>query len=132
MIVRKSNQGALGAIGCALIAAVLYLAGPVCAAAGLAPDRILVDRIVAEINDDIITLYELNQAAAPYIRRVRAMERSPSEERQMLYDVREKMLNQLIDQKLTDQEVRRYNITVSEAAIDNTIEEIKKRSRMTD
>lgn len=117
-----------------LIAALLYMymLAPEIAAPGLAQEQVLVNRIVAEVNEDIITLYELDLAAAPYTRRVRSMGRSTEEERKMLYEVREKMLNQIIDNKLTDQEVRRYNISVSEEAIDNTIEEIKKRSLITD
>lgn len=97
-----------------------------------AQETVLVNRIVAEVNDDIITLYELDLAVAPYVRRVRSMGRPADEEQKMLYDVREQMLNQLIDNKLTDQEVRRYNISVNEEMIDNTIEEIKKRSQITD
>ncbi len=115
-----------------LTAALLLLVAPGFTAPGASQEKVLVNRIVAEVNDDIITLYELNQAAAPYIRRVRTMGRPLDEERKMLYEVREKMLSQLIEQKLTDQEVRRYNITISEEAIDNTIEEIKKRSLITD
>ena len=129
----KKSGRVIGALcyGAVLTAAVnLVLPGDTSRAR--AQDRALVNRIVAEVNEDIITLYELNQAAAPYLRRVRAMGRPLSEERQMLYDVREKMLNQLIDHKLTDQEVRRYNISVSEEAIDNAMEGIKKRSLMTD
>jgi hypothetical protein len=34
----------------------------------------------------------------------------------------------MVDEKLTDQEIERYNIQVSEEAIDNTIEEMKKRT----
>ncbi len=97
-----------------------------------AQETVLINRIVVEVNDDIITLYELDLAMAPYIRRVRAMGRPAAEEQKMLYDVREQMLNQLIDNKLTDQEVRRFNISVSEETIDNAIEEIKQRSRLTD
>jgi peptidyl-prolyl cis-trans isomerase SurA len=115
-----------------LMIALMYMATPESAMPGLAQEQVLVNRIVAEVNDDIITLYELDLAVAPYIPRVRAMGRSAEEEQQLLYDVREKVLNQIIDNKLTDQEVRRYNISVSEEAIDNTIEEIKKRSRITD
>ncbi len=118
--------------GLGVITILLYLAGPGMAVMSAAQEPILVNRIVAEVNDDIITLYELNQASAPFIRRIRTMGRPLAEERQMLYEVREKMLNKLIDDKLTDQEVRRYNISISEEAIDNTIEEIKKRSLMTD
>ena len=115
-----------------LMAALIYIAAAESAVPGWAQELVLVNRIVAEVNDDIITLYELDLAMAPYIQRVRAMGRSAEEEQKMLYDVREKVLNQIIDNKLTDQEVRRYNISVSEEAIDNTIEEIKKRSRITD
>ena len=97
-----------------------------------AEEGVLVDRIVAEVNDDIITLYELNRKATPYIKRVKAMARPIEEERRMIYDLREKVLNQMIDEKLTDQEIERYNIKISEEAIDNTIEEMKKRNYMTD
>lgn len=97
-----------------------------------AEEGVLVDRIVAEVNDDIITLYDLNRKAAPYIKRVKAMARPLEEERRMIYELREKVLNQMIDEKLTDQEIQRYNINVSEEAIDKTIEEMKKRSYLTD
>jgi peptidyl-prolyl cis-trans isomerase SurA len=60
------------------------------------------------------------------------MARPIDEERRMIYELREKVLNQMIDETLTDQEIRRYNIQVSEEAIDNTIEEMKKRAYMTD
>jgi peptidyl-prolyl cis-trans isomerase SurA len=60
------------------------------------------------------------------------MARPLEEERRMIYELREKVLNQMVDEKLTDQEIERYNIRVSEEAIDNTIEEMKKQRRMTD
>jgi peptidyl-prolyl cis-trans isomerase SurA len=60
------------------------------------------------------------------------MARPLEEERRMIYELREKVLNQMIDEKLTDQEIQRYNIRVSEDAIDKTIEEMKKRSYITD
>lgn len=95
-------------------------------------EGILVDRIVAQVNDDIITLYELNRKAAPYIKRVQAMARPLDEERRMIYELRDKVLDQMVDEKLTDQEIRRFNIQVSEEAIDKTVEEMKKRTYMTD
>ena len=95
-------------------------------------EGVLVDRIVAQVNDDIITLYELNRKAAPFIKRVKAMARPLDEERRMIYELRDKVLNQMVDEKLTDQEIRRFNIQVSEEAIDKTIEEMKKRTYMTD
>ena len=102
------------------------------ASVGHAEEGVLVDRIVAEVNNDIITLYDLNHKAAPYIKRVKAMARPLEEERRMIYELREKVLDQMIDEMLTDQEIEHYNIKVSEEAIDNTIEEMKKRTYMTD
>ena len=117
------------------IAAMLIAGGLLFGAVGgelRAEEGVVVDRIVAEVNNDIITLYELNRKAAPLIKRVQAMARPLEEERRMIYEVREKVLNQMIDEKLTDQEIERYNIRVSEETIDKTIEEMKKRSYMTD
>ncbi len=48
--------------GLGVAAVLLHLAGPGMAAIGAAQETVLVNRIVAEVNDDIITLYELNQA----------------------------------------------------------------------
>jgi peptidyl-prolyl cis-trans isomerase SurA len=50
----------------------------------------------------------------------------------MLFNVREKMLNQLIDQKLTDQQIKRSKITVSDNEIDNAIERLKETNFFTD
>ncbi len=128
----KSNRKAIDRFGGLVAAALVLLWTTGAPAPAASQERVLVNRIVAEVNDDIITLYELNQAAAPFIRRVRSMGRALEEERKMLYEVREQTLNQLIENKLTDQEIRRYNITVSDQTIDRTIEELKKRSLMTD
>jgi peptidyl-prolyl cis-trans isomerase SurA len=97
-----------------------------------AEEGVLVDRIVAEVNNDIITLYDLNRKAAPFVKRVKSMARPIEEERRMIYELREKVLDQMVDETLTDQEIKRYNITVSEEAIDSTVEEMKKRTYMTD
>lgn len=92
----------------------------------------LVDRIVAVVNQDIITLSELNESLAPYIQRIRSMGYSPEQERQMLFKVREEVLNQLIDRKLAEQEIKKSGIRVTDADVDAAIENIKKASFLTD
>lgn len=92
----------------------------------------VVDRIVAIVNDDIISLYELNQAFKPYRDKIRAMGYSLENERKMLFQVREELLNQLVSQKLTDQEIARLQITVDEAEVDAAIERFKQISYKTD
>lgn len=92
----------------------------------------VVDRIVAVVNEDIILLTELNAAARPYIERIRAMNVSPEQENQMIFRVREDLIRQLVDQKLTDQEVERFQISVTEKEIDSAIERFKQAQRFTD
>lgn len=97
-----------------------------------AEDTEVVDRIVAIVNDDIITLSELNRSLQPYAERIRASGYSPEKERKMLFSVREDILNQLIDKKLSDQEIKRCEIVISEEEIDSTIERIKEANFYTD
>jgi len=91
-----------------------------------------VDRIVAVVNDDIITLFELNQTVKPYAEKIRDLGYSTDQEHKMLFKVREDMLNQLIDQKLKDQEIKRIGIKIEEKEIDQTIERIKETNFYTD
>lgn len=92
----------------------------------------VVERIVAVINDEVITLFDLNQVLAPYERQILATGYEDGKREQMLFKVREDMLNQLIDQKLTDQEIKKHRISVSDKEIDATIEQIKNANRYTD
>jgi len=92
----------------------------------------VVDRIVAVVNDDIITLFELNRSFKPYAERIRELGYSTDKEHKLLFKVREDMLNQLIDQKLKDQEIKRVGIKIEEQEIDQTIERIKETNFYTD
>jgi peptidyl-prolyl cis-trans isomerase SurA len=92
----------------------------------------VVDRIVAVVNDDIILLSELDESFKPYADRIMALGYSLDEERRTLFNIREEILNQLIDQKLTDQEIKRSKITVSDNEIDKAIERLKEANLFTD
>ena len=92
----------------------------------------VVDRIVAIVNDDIIPLFELEQAFKPYAEKIRSLGYPPDKEQEMLFKVRGDILSQLIDQKLTDQETGKAQITVGEKEIHSTIERIKESNFYTD
>lgn len=92
----------------------------------------VLDRIVAVVNEDIILLSELREQMEPYVQRIRQQEFDLDKERQMLFKVREEMLNRLVDEKITDQEIKRNDIQVDEAEIDSTIERIKAANTFTD
>jgi peptidyl-prolyl cis-trans isomerase SurA len=92
----------------------------------------VIDRIVAVVNSDIITLYDLNRAFKPYEANIKALRYALEKERQTLYQVRKDLLDQLIDSKLADQEIDRAQINVDEREIDQTIERIKETRSLTD
>ena len=114
---------------CVLIG-VLTLVFTTTAAAAAAAE--VLDRIVAVVNEDIILLSELKDRMEPYAQRIRQQGFDQDKERQMLFKVHAEMLDRLVDEKLTDQEIKRNNIQVEPAEIDRTIERIKSANSFTD
>jgi peptidyl-prolyl cis-trans isomerase SurA len=110
----------------------LLTAGILCLwALGTAAGEV-VDRIVAVVNDDVLTLVELDQALRPYRNKLDTMGYPPDKEHQMLFKVREDILDQLINEKLTDQEIRKADISVSDQEVDSAIERLKAARFLTE
>ncbi|MGW8301290.1 MAG: SurA N-terminal domain-containing protein [Desulfobacterales bacterium] len=97
-----------------------------------AEEPVIVDRIVAVVNDEIITLYDLNETLKPYEENFLALGYSPEKARATLFKLRADLLNKLIDQKLTDQQIKKNNLTISTQELDMTIERIKEGRSYTD
>jgi peptidyl-prolyl cis-trans isomerase SurA len=97
-----------------------------------AKDAETVDRIVAVVNDDVITLIELNKVVKPYLEKIRTLGYLPDKEKELIFKVRKSMLDRLIDEKIEDQEIKRAKIEVSEHQIDQAIERIKETNYYTD
>ena len=95
-------------------------------------DAELIDRIVAIVNDDIIVLSELNEKLEPYIDRIAKMGYPPEKEKKMMFKVRDDIINSLVDQKLTDQEVRKFGIIIDDAEVQSTIERVKQKNSLTE
>ena len=92
----------------------------------------IVDRIVAVVNNDIITHLELKKELQPYEEKLAASNYSSDNEEKLRYKVRTEILNRMIDDKLTDQEAKKHNIKMSESEIDSRIEQIKAANLWTD
>lgn len=92
----------------------------------------IVDRIVAVVNDDVITLIELKGSIKPYMEKIRSLGYPPEKEQELLFKVRKDMLDRLINQKIEDQEIKRSKVEISEEQIDQTIERIKETNYLTD
>lgn len=97
-----------------------------------AAETAIVDRIVAVVNDDIITQHDVETTLRPYLENTKAQGFSPEMQRQAIARLRKDVMETLIENKLTDQEVKRYNINVSEEEIDQQVAQIKRMNSVTD
>lgn len=86
----------------------------------------VVDRISAVVNDDIILLSELDRSFGPYLEKIKTYGYAPDKEKEMIFKARQSVLEQLIEGKLIDQQIKNSHITISEKEIDNAIERIKE------
>jgi peptidyl-prolyl cis-trans isomerase SurA len=87
---------------------------------------------VAVVNDELITMRELNKTLEVFESRIKMQGYSAEKERQLMYELRLDMLNTMINDKLTEQEIRRLDITVSKAEIDNAVKRLKNANFYTD
>lgn len=87
----------------------------------------IIDRIVAVINDDVITLADLETEEQVFLEYLKAEDPKSLAEKGT-DSLRMDMLNKLIDRKLTEQEAQRIGLSVSEAEIDAAVERILQSS----
>ncbi|MBN2515503.1 MAG: peptidylprolyl isomerase [Deltaproteobacteria bacterium] len=90
----------------------------------------MVDRIVAIINDEIITLSELNNNLETYMKRVEQSS-EVSDREKVKKQVRKLLLNSLIDQKLITQEAQKLGIAATDDDVDKAIKDILSKKRIT-
>ncbi|MBW1980560.1 MAG: peptidylprolyl isomerase [Deltaproteobacteria bacterium] len=94
-----------------------------------APAVQIVDRIVAYVNDDIITLSELEENVDQYIA-LRRLNPLVKNNKESLDQIRRTILENMIDERLAQQEISRLKITVSEAEIDQAVDKIRRENHM--
>jgi len=87
----------------------------------------VVDRVVAVVNEDVITLSEVNEEGKPLFQRV-AEQAPASELPEALKQVRKTVVEKLIEKKLMLQEAKKANITVSDEEVEKAFELILKRN----
>ena len=89
----------------------------------------LLNRIVAVVNDDIILLDEVNEAATPLLARIPST--LPTAEIQTRRkQLRRQVLDSLIADKLLEQQVKILHLESSEKEIDEVIADTRKRNHM--
>lgn len=87
------------------------------------------NRVVAIVNDDVITLYELNQRIRLVTGSTADQLREKDEERYL--DARRKILQMMIDEKCAQERIQEMGIKIPPERIDARIEMVKRRNRWT-
>ena len=83
--------------------------------------------IAAIVNDEVVTLYEINREAQPVINEAEKRSAIDSAARSQ---IRRTVLDRLVEKKLVEQKVRELNIKVSEEEVRQAIEDVKKQNNM--
>lgn len=86
----------------------------------------VVDRVVAVVNQEIITLSEVEKLTMPLKEQITTEDRLQRRER--LTELHRQVLNRLIEEKLIDQEVKKSGIKISSKEIEATMDEVKRRN----
>ncbi len=132
---RRGVRGAVGAplyprpstLTLGLVAGFALLCGILTAAAS---EGVILDRIVAVVNDDVITLTEVQEEGLQTIRRI--VQESLGEERERrLRTTERQILDELILRKLQLQEAKKEKIEATAAEVRSAIEDLKKRNGLT-
>jgi len=83
----------------------------------------VIDRVVAEVNDDVITLSEVEEEGQSMYQRI-VQEAPPEERMDILAQAHREVLDGIIDKTLIAQAAAKQGITVSDEEVDGTIEQI--------
>jgi len=89
----------------------------------------VVDRVVAVVNQEIITLSELEKWINPMKEEIAAGDRL--DKREQVEALRREVLEKLIEEKLIDQEVKKLGIKATSKEIEATVDEVKRRNNAT-
>ena len=93
-----------------------------------APQTIVLNKIAAVVNGEIVTLHELRQHAGSEFMRAGINPSDPAARRQVDM-ILSKVLNVMIDDILLRQEAERLQIKVSDADIDNEVRQLAQRNQ---
>ncbi|WP_247648360.1 SurA N-terminal domain-containing protein [Pseudodesulfovibrio sp. zrk46] len=94
-------------------------------------EEVVFDRIVAKINDEIITQYDLEEEMKPIYAQIGNRQLNDREKDQ-LAKLRKQTLERMVNDALLAQEIEKYGVVVSDDVIDKEIEKVKEERGLTD
>ena len=100
---------------------------PVVIIAAPAKSSNLINTIAAVVNDEIVTLNEVDRESQPVIREA---EKKAALDNVTRSQIRRAALEHLVEKKLIDQKIKELNIKVTDEEIRQAIEDVKKQNNM--
>jgi len=94
-------------------------------------DAEIIDKIVAVVNEDIITLSELREISIPYLEEMKSNYPLNYNEEQ-IRETERRILEQLIDEKLLNHEAEILGITITEKEVDMAIRDVREDSKLSE
>ncbi len=95
----------------------------------VSPGQAVVDRIVAVVNQEIVTLSEVEKRSGSL--KEENEEKDRLERKQRAHAFRRKALDLIIEEKLIDQEIKKAGIKIAGKEVDAAVEEIRRRNNVT-
>jgi peptidyl-prolyl cis-trans isomerase SurA len=92
--------------------------------------NVVVDRILVKINDSIVTQYDLDQAMKPVYDKIKDRKLTAKEQAQV-QKLRKQALENLINDVLIQQEIKRFSIDISDENLDKEIERVRNERGLT-
>jgi len=126
------NRGLGLALALALLAVpVLAQTPPRGSQPGDQPGIMVLDRVVAVVNDEALTLSEIQEEGQPVVRKIFQDYIGPERER-LLEQAQRRLMDDLIDRRLMYQIAKREGMLPSIAEVNSAIEELKRNNKATD
>jgi len=91
----------------------------------------LVDRILAVVNNDIVTLSEFNKTYNKLAMQIQASDYTAEQQRELLTKLNTQVMDTLIKETLTEQQAKTFQIEINENEIDDAIDDIQERHHYT-
>ncbi len=110
----------------AFLFALLWLLGmaPVATAAEVT----IIDQVAAIVNDDVITLSEIDAEATPLLRRIKSQGMAQSEEQAAMQKARQDILDRLIEKTLQVQKANEIGMDIDDAEVEHAIARIMEKN----
>lgn len=109
------------------VAATIKVDQPSVSPAVLGTSAKVVNAIAAVVNDEVVTLFEVDREAQPVIREA---EKKSTLDNGTRSQIRRAALEHLIEKKLVDQKIKELGIKVTDEEIRQAIDDVKKQNNM--